>query len=124
MKSAIGRVRGLGSAKEGVHHWWMQRLTAIALVPLALWFVVAMIGMTGAGHAAVTGWIAHPFVAISLVLLIFVTFYHAALGMQVVYEDYIAHHGLKIVVDVATKFACFALAAIGIFSVLKIAFGS
>lgn len=124
MKSPLGRVRGLGSAKEGVHHWWMQRLTALALVPLALWFVGALIGVSGTGHAEVAGWIGHPFVAVTLSLLIFATFYHAALGLQVVYEDYIHHHGVKIFADVATKFACFALGAVGIFSVLKIAFGS
>jgi hypothetical protein len=79
MRTALGRVRHLGSAKEGVHHWWMQRLTALALVPLVLWFVVSLAGMGDMDHAAATAWIGSPSVAITLVLLIGATFYHAQL---------------------------------------------
>ncbi len=123
LRTPVARARGLGSAKEGVHHWWLQRLTALALIPLALWFVASIVGLAGAPHAAVVAWLGNPLSAVLLILLIIATFYHAALGMQVVYEDYISAKWVEITVDVATKFACFLLAAVSIFSVLKIAFG-
>lgn len=123
MRSTLGRVRHLGAAKEGVHHWWMQRLTAVALVPLTLWFVVSVASMAGMDHAAATAWIASPPVAIMLVLLIGATFYHAQLGVQVVVEDYIHSEGLKLAALVLVKFASIILAITAIFSVLKIAFG-
>ena len=123
MRTALGRVRHLGSAKEGVHHWWMQRLTALALVPLVLWFVVSLAGMGDMNHAAATAWIGSPSVAITLVLLIGATFYHAQLGVQVVLEDYIHNEGLKLAALVLVKFASIILAVAAIFAVLKIALG-
>ncbi|WP_420563361.1 succinate dehydrogenase, hydrophobic membrane anchor protein [Thalassobaculum sp.] len=123
MRSTLGRVRHLGSAKEGVHHWWMQRLTALALVPLTLWFVVSLAGMAGMDHGAALAWIGSPSVAITLVLLIGATFYHAQLGLQVVIEDYIHNEGLKLAVLVLVKFATIVLGVAAIFAVLKIAFG-
>ena len=122
LRTPVGRARGLGSAKEGVHHWWMQRVTAVALVPLALWFVASLVGLAGADYAEVRDWVAHPLSATLLISLIVATFYHAALGMQVVYEDYVHPHGLKIIIDVATKLVFFAFAVASIFSVLKLAF--
>ena len=123
MRTPLARVRGLGSAKEGVHHWWMQRLTAIALIPLVLWFVASVASMAGADHATFVAWVGSPLVAIALSLLIIATFYHAALGVQVVIEDYIIHEGWRLTWLIAVKFACFVLAVIGLFAVLKIAFG-
>ncbi len=87
LRSDLGRVRGLGSAKEGVDHWWRQRLTAIALVPLGLWFVVGAIGLVGADYNAAADWVASPLNAVLLLLLILATFLHAELGLQVVIED-------------------------------------
>jgi succinate dehydrogenase / fumarate reductase, membrane anchor subunit len=123
LRSPLGRAVGLGSAKEGVEHWWMQRLTAIALVPLALWFVASVIALAGADHVAVIEWLSGPLAAILMLLLIGATFYHAALGLQVVIEDYIHGEGAKFAALVLNKFICFALAVAGIFAVLKIAFG-
>ncbi len=123
MRSTLGRVRYLGSAKEGAHHWWMQRLTAIALVPLTLWFAVSVAGLAGMVHGAALAWIGSPSVAITLVLLIGATFYHAQLGLQVVIEDYIHNEALKITALVLVKFAMIVLAVASIFAVLKIAFG-
>jgi succinate dehydrogenase / fumarate reductase membrane anchor subunit len=123
MRTPMARVRGLGAAKEGVHHWWMQRLTAIALVPLTLWFVVAILSMVGADHAAVKAWMAQPLPAVLTVLLIVATFHHAQLGLQVVVEDYVHHEGAKLTLIVAIKFAALALAALAVFAVLKLAFG-
>ena len=88
LRSPLGRVRGLGSAKEGVAHWWAQRLTGLALVPLALWFVISVISLAGADHARTVAWIASPVPAVLLVLLIAATFYHAVLGLQVVVGFY------------------------------------
>ena len=122
LRTPLARARGLGSAKEGVHHWWMQRVTAVALVPLTLWFVASLVGMAGAEYAEMRDWVSHPVTATLLISLIVATFYHAALGMQVVYEDYVQPHGLKIVVDIATKLIFFAFAVAAIFSVLKLAF--
>jgi succinate dehydrogenase / fumarate reductase membrane anchor subunit len=123
MRSPLGRALGLGPAKEGVEHWWMQRLTAVALVPLALWFVASVIALAGADHVKVVEWLSSPLAAILMLLLIGATFYHAALGLQVVIEDYIHGEGAKFAALVLNKLICFALAVAGIFAVLKIAFG-
>jgi succinate dehydrogenase / fumarate reductase membrane anchor subunit len=122
LRSPLGRVRGFGSAKEGVNHWWGQRLAGVALVPLVLWFVIAVIQHTGAGRAEVVAWVHQPWTAIVLVLLLGVTFYHQALGVQVVIEDYVHTEWTKITLLVLNKFFCAILAAAGIFAVLRIAF--
>jgi len=122
LRSPLGRVMGLGSAKEGVAHWWAQRLTAIALIPLLLWFVIELIDLTGAPRSVVVAWLHGPFAAIATVLMLIAVFYHMALGMQVVIEDYVHTEWSKITLLVLNKFAAFALAAAGIFAVLRIAF--
>src|SRR5438270_6324665 len=91
MRSPLGRAIGLGSAKEGVEHWWALRLTSIALVPLVLWFVIAVIALAGADRALLVDWIRHPVPAVLLVLLLATTFHHSALGLQVVIEDYVGN---------------------------------
>jgi succinate dehydrogenase / fumarate reductase membrane anchor subunit len=88
-RTPLGRVRGLGSAKEGVAHWWAQRLTALALIPLTLWFVISVVQMIGADPPQVVEWIGSPVTAILLIVLIGATFHHAQLGVQVVIEDYV-----------------------------------
>ena len=122
LRSALGRARGLGSAKEGAHHWWLQRLTAIALVPLSLWFVASLIGLDGTVHAEFVFWFGNPIRATLMILFIGVGFHHAQLGMQVVYEDYISDHGMRTTMIILTKFACYALAVLSIVSILTIAF--
>jgi succinate dehydrogenase / fumarate reductase membrane anchor subunit len=121
-RSPIGRVRGLGAARDGVSHWWSQRLTAVALVPLTLWFAIAIVCHVGADHAAMTAWIGSPVTAGLFILLITATFFHAYLGLQVVIEDYVHREGLKIVSLVLIKGACIVLALIGILSVLSLLF--
>jgi succinate dehydrogenase / fumarate reductase membrane anchor subunit len=122
MRSALGRAIGLGSAKEGVDHWWAQRVTAIALVPLTIWFVCSVIALAGADRAAFAAWVGHPLPAVLLILLLIATFYHGALGLQVVIEDYLANEALRLGLIVAMKFAAALLAALGIFAVLKLSF--
>ncbi len=123
MRSPLGRVRGLGSAKDGTGHWWVQRLTAVALVPLTIWFVISVIGIAGADHAAFTAWLSSPVVAGLMILLIIATFHHAQLGLQVVIEDYIHDDGIKIATLLVVKGLALLLGVIGVLAVLKIAVG-
>jgi len=122
LRSPLGRALGLGSAKEGVAHWWAQRLTAVALIPLSIWFVSGLIALTGADHDVLVGWLHRPFPAIVTILLLIMVFYHMSLGVQVVIEDYLHHESTKIVAIVLNKFVAFILAVSGIFAVLRIAF--
>jgi len=123
LRSPLGRVRGLGSAKDGTHHWWAQRVTAIAMVPLLLWFVASVVSLAGAPLPAVQAWIASPISAVLLLSLIVAVFHHAQLGLQVVIEDYVHAEGVKLVLLLAVKGAAWLFGAIAAFSVLKIAFG-
>jgi succinate dehydrogenase / fumarate reductase, membrane anchor subunit len=123
MRSPLGRAIGLGSAKEGADHWWAQRLSAVALVILGLWFVASVIALAGADRAAVVAWLHNPLAAILTLLLIGAVFYHVALGVQVVIEDYVHNDLVKIPSLVAMRLCCFALAVAGFFAVLRIAFG-
>src|SRR5215469_976377 len=123
MRSPLGRAIGLGSAKEGVEHWWVQRITAVALVPLTLWFVIALIGLVGADLETMESWVSRPLPAILLVLLLIAMFYHMALGLQVVVEDYVRGELAKLGLVIIVRLLCFALAVGGIFAVLSIAVG-
>jgi succinate dehydrogenase / fumarate reductase membrane anchor subunit len=124
LRSPLGRVLGLGSAKGGSGHWYSQRVTAVALVVLGLWFVasLAMLG-AGAPHEAVVHWLNSPFSAAMALLLVVVGAYHAQLGLQVVIEDYVGDQGTRVVVLVALKFALVVAALIGVLAVLRLAFG-
>jgi succinate dehydrogenase / fumarate reductase membrane anchor subunit len=123
MRSALGRVRGLGSAKSGTAHWWSQRLSAIALVPLTLWFIGSLVVLAGASHGEIAAWVSSPIVASLLVLLIATTFYHSFLGLQVVIEDYVHNEPLKLATLIVVQGASFVLALIGIVSVFMLLFG-
>ena len=124
IKSPLGQVRGLGSAKNGTHHWWAQRVTAVALVPLTLWFVFALAFNVGGDFAAMQAWLAAPYNAILMLLLIVATFHHLHLGVQVVIEDYIHAEGAKIAMMMVVKLGSFALAVAAGFAVLKVAFAA
>lgn len=123
LRSPIGRVLGLGAAKEGFSHWWLQRVTSVALVLLGLWFVSVLLRMPTFQYEFVVAWIAMPLNAVLLLLLIGTLVYHSQLGVQVVVEDYVHHHGLKIATMMLLTFAHVAVAALAIFAVLRIAFG-
>ena len=124
MRSPLGRAIGLGSAKEGVEHWWLQRITAVALVPLSLWFVIAIIRLVGADVDRVRDWVGNPLPATMLVLLLIATFYHASLGLQVVIEDYIHAELTKLGLVIIVRLGCVALAVAGMFAVLSMAVGT
>jgi succinate dehydrogenase / fumarate reductase membrane anchor subunit len=124
LRSPLGRALGLGSAKEGVEHWWLQRLTAVALVPLSVWFAAVVIKLAGADLDTVQAWIGHPLPAILLALLLIATFHHMALGLQVVVEDYVGAPLARLGLVLVLRLACFALAVAGIFAVFSMAFGA
>lgn len=123
LRSPLGRVRGLGSAKEGVSHWWAQRLTAIALVPLSFWFVISVIGLIGADYAEFDAWISTPGNAAMAVLFVAAIFHHAQLGLQVVIEDYVHHEGAKFASLITVKLLSLGLAAFTIVAVFQTAVG-
>ena len=123
LKSPLGRVLGLGSAKEGTEHWWHQRLSAVGLIPLALWLLVALVTLPDLGHATVLAFAARPINAVLLLLLSGTLLYHSALGTQVVIEDYL-HGATKLVALVVTRFAYIALGVAGVFAILKVSLGS
>ena len=125
MKSPLARARGLGSGHCGSHHWWAMKLTALALVPLLLWFFYSIMNLitTGASYTAVIQWISTPYVAVLMVIFLGVNFYHAALGKQEVIMDYIPNKKIKTSLLILSNFACFVAAAIGISAVLFITFG-
>ncbi len=123
MRSPLGRVRGLGSAREGVGHWWAQRMTSLALVPLTLWFVASLVALTGADHATAREWIAAPVPASLLVLLIVAAFYHGALGLQTIIEDYVHHEGAKVAALIAINGLSLVLGLAGVLAVLTVLFG-
>jgi succinate dehydrogenase membrane anchor subunit len=124
LRSPLGRAIGLGSAKSGVEHWWLQRLTAIALVPLALWFVAAVIEMAGASRADFVAWLHRPLPAVFMIFVLITTFYHGALGLQVVIEDYVEQEGQRLGLLVVMWLAAILLAVLGVFAVLKLSFGA
>lgn len=123
IRTPLAIARNHGAAKDGVHHWWMQRLTALALVPLVLWFVISVISMAGASYERFTGWVSNPLVAALLIALLVATFYHAAIGLQVIYEDYISNHLRRRVIDVVTKFILTLLGLVSIIAVIGLAVG-
>ncbi len=122
-RTPLGRVRGLGSAKDGTAHWWAQRVTAVALVPLVLWFVASVAASAGADHATARAWLADPLVAVPMILLIAAGFHHAQLGLQVVIEDYVHVEWVKLFGIVVIRLAAIALSVAAIFAVLRISFG-
>jgi succinate dehydrogenase / fumarate reductase membrane anchor subunit len=120
MRSQLGRVRGLGSAKSGLAHWWTQRLTAIALVPLSLWFIFNVLHLAGATHDAVADWISGPWTIVLMIALVVATFHHAQLGLQVVIEDYIHDDAVRLAALIAVKGAAILLGMACVVSVLKL----
>ena len=124
MRSPLGRAIGLGSAKEGVEHWWAQRITALALVPLTVWFVVEVVGLAGADRALFVDWVRNPVSGMLLVLLLIATFYHGALGLQVVIEDYVVNETLRLGSLIVMRLAAIVFAVRGIMAVLKLSLGA
>ncbi len=123
LRTPLRRVAGLGSAKGGVHHWWWQRLTSIALVPLTIWFTVSILSLPSLDHLTLVAWLAQSWTALLLIVLVLVAAYHSQLGIQVIVEDYVRGSGMKTLILVTTTFVHGLLAVAGVFAVLKVAFG-
>jgi succinate dehydrogenase / fumarate reductase membrane anchor subunit len=124
LRSPLGRVLGLGSAKDGTAHWWAQRVSAAALVPLTLWFLVSLAALPGRDYQTVRAWLSFPVSGVLTVLLVAVSTYHSYLGSVVVIEDYVHSAGMKLLSLVTVRFLYVLLGAAGVFAVLRIAFGS
>ena len=120
LRSPLSRVLGLGSAREGTEHWWWQRVTAIALVPLGIWFVYCVINLLSSGHAAAVDWLASPVQAGLFILFVLVSFWHSVLGLRVVVEDYVHTEWLKVATILAINLVTTALAVITVLMVLQI----
>ena len=120
MRSPLGRARGMGSARAGAAHWWAQRITSIALIPLTLWFLCAMIRMIGATREDVVFWMAGPLPIVLMIALVIATFYHLQLGLQIVIEDYVTNDALRIGSILLVKGLSLLLALACIVSVLKL----
>lgn len=118
----LGRVRGLGSAHEGAHHFWHSRLTAVFNLALVVWFIVSILRLPSLDYATVSAWLGQPLVAVPMLLLIGSVFYHVRLGLQVFIEDYVHDEGLKLGALILLNAYVIGLGALAAFSVLKIAF--
>ena len=123
LRTPLSRARGLGSAKQGVHHWWAQRITAVALIPLVAWFAISLIMLSGADYAVVRAWIGSPAVMVLLVLTIVIGLHHGQLGMQVVIEDYVHNDGMKLALIVLMRFIAVFFGLAAIVAILRIGFG-
>ena len=124
METPIARVRGLGSARSGAHHWWLERLTSVALLVLFIWFIASVLRLPDLSYGTVREWLADPLAAVPMLLLVAVTFWHGKMGMQVVIEDYVHEAGSKAFAIALLNFFAIAGAGLAVFAVLKIAFAS
>ena len=124
LRSDLGRVRGLGSAKEGTSHWWAQRLTAVALVPLRFWFVWSAINLVGVDHIGFKNWLNENANLVLMILFVGSLFYHMQLGLQVVIEDYVHGEKKKVTSLVLNLFVALFFGVSSIVALLKVAFGS
>jgi len=123
LRSPLSRVLGAGSAKEGTDHWWMQRVTAIGLLILGLWFLISITGLDRFSEAAVHAWVASPFNATMLLLMSITLAWHSMLGIQIVIEDYLHGPGLKVVAIILSKFVHVFLGVAAVLAILKVALG-
>ncbi len=124
LRTPLGRVLGMGAAKEGVQHWWLQRLTSIALVPLTIWFLVSLLALPAFDQATVRIWMSQGWTALLMCLLLLVASWHSQLGVRVVIEDYVHGAGGRTLLLVLVAFLHVFIAAAGLFAVLRVAFGS
>jgi len=123
LRSPLATALGRGSAKEGVHHWWVQRLTSVALVPLSVWFVVSVLSLPSLDHATVTAWLGQLWTAVFLILLVLTAVWHSQLGVRVVVEDYVHGPGAKALTLALVTFFHVVVAAAGVLAILKVALG-
>lgn len=123
LRSALARAAGAGSAKTGVHHWWAQRLSSVALVPLAIWFVVSLLSLPSHQYAELSAWMAQGWTPVWLILFVLVAAWHSQLGVRVVVEDYVHGGGMKSLTLALVTFFHVVVAVAGVFAILKVALG-
>jgi succinate dehydrogenase / fumarate reductase membrane anchor subunit len=124
LRSPLGRVLGLGSAKDGTAHWWAQRVSAVALIPLTLWFVLSLLWLPSLDYATVRAWLSVPLSGFLAMLLVAVLAYHSYLGTTVVIEDYVHPAGMKLLSLLLLRFLYVLVGGVSIFAILRIAIGS
>lgn len=124
LRTPVKIARGLGSAREGAAHWWAQRLSALALIPLSVWLVASLIALLHVDYDTARAWVGEPLNALFLVITLGTLFYHSWFGVRVVVEDYVHGKASKLVTLVIIQFLHFLFAALGVFAVLRIAFGA
>ncbi len=124
LRSPLSKAVGLGSAKHGFSHWWWQRVTAIALIPLSIWFMVSVLSLLGGGYLAAVSWLQSPLNATLMLLFVLTALYHAQTGLQVVIEDYVHTKWLNLVMLIGVKFLAAAMAVMSVIAVLKISVGA
>ncbi len=124
MRTPLARARGWGSAQDGVHHWWVQRLTAVALALLTPWFLWLLVSLLGADQATVQAIVANPRYALPLLFFVLALFWHAKLGLQVVIEDYVHTRWVELTLQVLVSFACVAGALAGVFGIARCVFAA
>ena len=124
LRNPLARVRGLGSAKQGTHHWIVQRLTAIGLLPLSLWFLWSVLGIVGGEYADARSFVAQPWNAGFLAAFVILLFYHAKLGIQVVVEDYVHTKPVEVLLHVVNIFVCLLAALFSVLAIVRIALGA
>jgi succinate dehydrogenase / fumarate reductase membrane anchor subunit len=123
LRTPLARARGLGSARDGLHHWWAQRLTAIALIPLVVWFAISLVMLSGADYDVARAWIGSPLVMVLLILTISIGLHHGQLGIQVVIEDYVHGDGWKLALIVAVRFIAVVFGLAAVVAILRIGLG-
>jgi succinate dehydrogenase / fumarate reductase membrane anchor subunit len=124
LRSPLGRVLGLGSARDGTGHWWAQRVSAVALIPLTLWFMFSLLALPALDYATVRAWLSFPVSGFLAVLLVAVLTYHSHLGTVEVIEDYVHSAGMKVLSLLLLRFVHVLVGGAGIFAIMRVAFGS
>lgn len=124
LRSPLAKVKGLGSSGDASHHFWITRMTALALIPLVIWFCFSVASLPTVNYPVLVSWLHSPFNSIMVILLVIIGFQHGQLGIQVILEDYISTHKIRIPAIIITKFIAYFMMALGVYSVAKISFGT